>query len=64
MKKSVYYEGFSMRLLPEDVPVGLCGLGPLLLDDVDAGEAVQRGDVLPANIKLMINIGIIQVDMS
>ena len=50
MKKSVYYEGFSMRLLPEDVPVGLRGLGPLLLDDVDAGEAVQRGDVLPANI--------------
>ena len=45
---------FSMRLLPEDVPVGLRGLGPLLLDDVDAGEAVQRGDVLPANI----NIGI------
>ena len=48
-----------MRLLPEDVPVGLRGLGPLLLDDVDAGEAVQRGDVLPANI----NIGIIQVEM-
>ena len=60
MKKSVYYEGFGMRLLPEDVPVGLRGLSPLLLDDVDAGEAVQRSDVLPANIMLKVNIGTIQ----
>ena len=47
--------------LPEDVPVGLRGLRPLLLDDVDAGEAVQRSDVLSANIMLRVNFGTIQV---
>ena len=53
----------SVRLLPEDVPVGLRGLGPLLLDDVDAGETVQRSDVLPAAIMIRVNIGITKYKM-
>ena len=45
---------FLLPCRPEDLPVLLSSLGPVLLDDVEAGQAIQGSDVQSVSLLRLV----------